>query len=688
MNIEDERLSAAFYFALHDTLVAENMDQATRISFGKKRYRVVTLKGDVIEIAGTMSGGGRTQFRGKMGEQVKTKTNLHNTSIGGGTLEDFEELQVKAQTLQEEINYLQQMQGDANKRLTELKQGLPRREAALKRSKTDIDTYAQQIPALEVQLEGQRQTMEQTRSDATKVAVLQKKIAEKQKIFDKCKIDAKKYTDQIDEVTKEINAIRADKVEIVEKTIGTNTKQLTKLQKEILKLKVEITTAERNYEKAKSNIEADKTDIEQAQEQLKTMAEERQRCDDDVKEIDKLLVEIVKEIAATASDSSEIKKEIIALQKQESDAKLVRVEMEQKLQKVQKTIGDLKRSIPHYKKQLEPLKLNNIPNEDPPQPLKVYTDEELATYKIGDVQYRAGVLEEEVKSKTPNLTVIEEYQKKRDVYMDRIKVFEEITSKRNEMRKLLDDVKKRRYTEFMQGFNIITRKLKEMYQMITQGGNAELELVDSMDPFSEGIAFSVRPPRKSWKNISNLSGGEKTLSSLALVFALHYYKPSPLYFMDEIDAALDFKNVSIVANYIKDRTKNAQFIIISLRSNMFELADYLTGIYKVDDCTDSLTIENTAPTSIGSASSQQVPSSQRTTTDFTASQVLTQNPVETPPPDQSLFQASSTVDEQNIGDGDARPIQGNGAVGGGDGVDHVSILSDEIEVDMDTEIDK
>lgn len=62
---------------------------------------------------------------------------------------------------------------------------------------------------------------------------------------------------------------------------------------------------------------------------------------------------------------------------------------------------------------------------------------------------------------------------------------------------------------------------------------------------------SVRPPKKSWKVISNLSGGEKTLSSLALVFALHYYKPSPLYVMDEIDAALDFKNVSIVGNYIK-----------------------------------------------------------------------------------------------------------------------------------------
>jgi hypothetical protein len=86
------------------------------------------------------------------------------------------------------------------------------------------------------------------------------------------------------------------------------------------------------------------------------------------------------------------------------------------------------------------------------------------------------------------------------------------------------------------------------------GGDAELELVDSLDPFSEGIVFSVRPPKKSWKNISNLSGGEKTLSSLALVFALHHFKPTPLYVMDEIDAALVRQHpslsLSLVSSYL------------------------------------------------------------------------------------------------------------------------------------------
>ena len=187
--------------------------------------------------------------------------------------------------------------------------------------------------------------------------------------------------------------------------------------------------------------------------------------------------------------------------------------------------------------------------------------------------------------------------------------------------------------------------------MITLGGDAELELVDSLDPFTEGIVFSVRPPKKSWKNISNLSGGEKTLSSLALVFALHYYKPTPLYVMDEIDAALDFKNVSIVANYIKERTKNAQFIIISLRSNMFELADRLVGIYKTYNCTKSVTInpgkiahENNLNTQ--TQPTQQMSSKSKASLSKESTTVLGGQKEQQPPPSQTTA-ASAAMEASN-----------------------------------------
>jgi structural maintenance of chromosome 4 len=111
--------------------------------------------------------------------------------------------------------------------------------------------------------------------------------------------------------------------------------------------------------------------------------------------------------------------------------------------------------------------------------------------------------------------------------MNRAKDLDTITAERDSQKTKYDGLRKQRLDEFMSGFNLISLKLKEMYQvrglrpfrahdltsallqMITLGGNAELELVDSLDPFSEGIIFSVMPPKKSWKNISNLSGGEK-----------------------------------------------------------------------------------------------------------------------------------------------------------------------------------
>ena len=151
---------------------------------------------------------------------------------------------------------------------------------------------------------------------------------------------------------------------------------------------------------------------------------------------------------------------------------------------------------------------------------------------------------------TANVNTISEYKRKYSIYEEKISALNKVQGEMDVIKAEIDDLRQKRFNLFMEGFNTISSKLKEAYQTITYGGDAELELIDSLDPFNEGVIFSVRPPKKSWKQMAKLSGGEKTLASLALVFALHYYKPTPLYFMDEIDAALDYKNVSIVAKYI------------------------------------------------------------------------------------------------------------------------------------------
>jgi structural maintenance of chromosome 4 len=161
------------------------------------------------------------------------------------------------------------------------------------------------------------------------------------------------------------------------------------------------------------------------------------------------------------------------------------------------------------------------------------------------------------------------------------------------------------------------------------GGNAEIELIDSMDPFSEGqpisfrgsmsridsigVVLSIMPPKKSWRAIANLSGGEKTLASLALVFALHVFKPTPLYFMVSPLMMIELKGrtrsmprwisrmslLSLIIfnrrlrllsctchSYHGDRILTVS-IVISLRNDMFELAHRLVGIYKTSNVSEN-----------------------------------------------------------------------------------------------------
>ena len=202
-----------------------------------------------------------------------------------------------------------------------------------------------------------------------------------------------------------------------------------------------------------------------------------------------------------------------------------------------------------------------------------------------DIEYVLSLYESQIENMKPNMQAIIEYKNTLITLRERENDLTNTIEKLQKANDIYQNVKQRRQNEFMEGFNIINSKLIEMYRLLTKGGDAELELADSLDPFNEGITFTVRPNRKCWKSMGNLSGGEKTLSSLSLIFALHHYKPSPLYVMDEIDAALDFRNVSVIAEYIKERTKDSQFIIISLRNQMFELANELIGIYKTFDIT-------------------------------------------------------------------------------------------------------
>ncbi|CAG8434869.1 763_t:CDS:10 [Diversispora eburnea] len=578
---KDNKFAPAFYKVLQNTLVANNLQQATRIAYGKPRWRVVTLEGQLFEKAGTMSGGGNRIIRGGMSSKFVPEV----TSEAMSTLER-ERINLESQWKE----FIEQRKGYENQ-LQQFKNEIPKIEHSLSKLEMDLNSCVKRIADIQKLISelGQqnkpnfedRRRMQQLESENEKLNTELSTLKNySSRIEDEIKFYHEKILqeggDKLRAQKQEVNSIK-EQIDMMNEQITTSHVAKSKAEKDVTKFENSIMKNESEIELLNREIQEFEVNIRQNAEASGEIGLRADKAKDKLQD----MKDALDEIKVERDEKTTMINQIRAIQ----------LEINNKLENSERALLENKQKENHLLNSLQKLSLHEISDDDGEKPeFQIFTDDELKAMHAEALQREITALNEKVQNANPNLNVLTEYKRCEDEYLSRVKDLEEITTLRDECKGEYDDLRKTRLEEFMHGFTQISQKLKEMYQMITLGGNAELECCDSLDPFSEGIIFSVMPPKKSWKNISNLSGGEKTLSSLALVFALHHYKPTPLYVMDEIDAALDFRNVSIVANYIKERTKNAQFIVISLRNNMFELADHLVGIYKTDNRTKSITI--------------------------------------------------------------------------------------------------
>uniref|UniRef100_A0A8B9I2Y3 Structural maintenance of chromosomes protein 4 n=1 Tax=Anser brachyrhynchus TaxID=132585 RepID=A0A8B9I2Y3_9AVES len=576
VKIEDKTFRVAFYFALRDTLVVNTLEDASRIAFQKdKRWRVVTLKGEVIEQSGTMTGGGNKVIKGRMGSSVVIDVSEEEISRMESQLQKDSK---RAEQCEEEKLQLEEDVPKLRHNVREMRNTLEKYTAS-------IQNYSEQ----EVLLKGQVKELE---ANVIATAPDKNKQKELEKIIDGYKKDYERVAEKAGKMESEVKRLHKLIIDTNNQKLKVHQDKLDKINKEIdehtsaiTKAQVAIKSAQRNLKKSEEAVLRTEKEIGDNEKEIKDLTEELTVLEDKATEVMNERRQAEEALPAVQEEHRSLLQQISAIQDDEHALQREALSVRLKIEQIDGHISTHQSKVKYWQKEISKLSLHVI-EDKPPEELPVLSQEELEAIKDPDIiTNQIALLEAQCHEMKPNLSAIAEFRKKEELYLKRVAELDEITNERDKFRQAFEDLRKQRLNEFMAGFNVITNKLKENYQMLTLGGDAELELVDSLDPFSEGIMFSVRPPKKSWKKIFNLSGGEKTLSSLALVFALHHYKPTPLYFMDEIDAALDFKNVSIVAFYIYEQTKNAQFIIISLRNNMFEIADRLIGIYKTHNTT-------------------------------------------------------------------------------------------------------
>lgn len=203
----------------------------------------------------------------------------------------------------------------------------------------------------------------------------------------------------------------------------------------------------------------------------------------------------------------------------------------------------------------------------------------------------------EIERMAPNLKAIEKLDDVEAKLADTEKEADKARKDSKNARDQFNDVKRKRCELFNKAYNHISDCIDQVYKDLTKGkaspmgGVAYLSLEDSEEPYNAGIKYHAMPPMKRFRDMEQLSGGEKTVAALALLFAIHSYQPAPFFVLDEVDAALDNTNVAKIANYIRSQASDSfQFIVISLKGSLYERGNSLVGIYRDQDVNSSRTL--------------------------------------------------------------------------------------------------
>ncbi|CAG8591189.1 9826_t:CDS:10 [Paraglomus occultum] len=203
---------------------------------------------------------------------------------------------------------------------------------------------------------------------------------------------------------------------------------------------------------------------------------------------------------------------------------------------------------------------------------------------LKDIQEKAA----EIERVAPNLKAIERLDGVEQRLHETEREFDSARREAKTAKEKFNAIKQKRH---------IAERIDQIYKDLTKsrnfplGGTAYLSLEDTEEPYLDGVKYHAMPPMKRFRDMEQLSGGEKTMAALALLFAIHSYQPSPFFVLDEVDAALDNTNVAKIANYIREHASDTfQFIVISLKSTLYEKAQALVGIYRDQDVNSSRTL--------------------------------------------------------------------------------------------------
>ena len=553
----DKKYDEIIRSLLGRTAVAEDLDSA--IVIAKKfsyRFKIVTLDGQVVNAGGSMTGGSRGHNSGIL-SRTNEKEKLN---------EQLKKLAAEQEKDNEEYKRL-------NVELSSAKAELDASEADLKRTQEDIIRKESELALIDGKLDTANAALEELRREKKNASI---------RITD---LEALKSAAQaeIDRLNKEMGSLQAD-LDVV--THGRE--KLEEKKEELAQIEAKINLDILALEK---DIEAKKEAVDLLNRRMASHEGRLDDLNDEIAIIEKANSDIelkIQELTKQAQEFHELgasaKSDIEALinERTQCDAKSAQLRSEERAKSAEreKISGELAR-LEERKAQMEK-QLDDAVNKLFDEYQLTKSDAEALNIVIEDYQQAHRSLQE-LKGKiralgNVNVGAIEEYKEVSERYEFMKAQLDDIEKSRDELNRLITELTSKMAEQFKAQFVRINSYFGETFVELFGGGKAELILENPNDVLECNIEIKVQPPGKNVQNIDLLSGGEKGLSAIALLFAILKVAPSPFCIFDEVEAALDDVNVARYARYVRRMTANTQFILITHRRGTMEEADVLYGI--------------------------------------------------------------------------------------------------------------
>ncbi len=552
------KVRPAVDYLLGNILVAEDLDAATLLAKEVQyRYRVVTLEGDIVNPGGSMTGGSR---------QNQAKDLLSRKRELGLLVEKTQKMAAELAQLHEKIAQAKANQEQDQKEKQEYHERI--RELEIKRLTLLKDKEILQAGLIEQERQLQFVAKEKQEKSkeieelAVRRAELEKEITEWQAISDR--------TNQNINQLQEDFAARQSKLEIAVTEINVRKVELARDEQANHSLQAEI---ERLKSEKKDVFEQEKEKREKLQEletQIKTLADERS-----------LLQEKLASLELASKDSGDV----LSLKRHEF------MVQQDNLTGKEKQIKEIAKDLAAEQQELhqQEIKKTRIEAELENETNKLWENFQLSyenAMPLAKLEMSrreiAGLLKDYCwqidNLGAVNINAIEEYVQVNERYTFLTKQKQDLTEaiiSLNKVIKEMDNIMRYRFKETLEE---VSREFDISFNRLFGGGNASLMMTDEENVLETGIELVVQPPGKKLTNYNLLSGGEKALIGIALMFAIFQVKPSPFCVLDEVDASLDEANVNRFAEYLQEFERTTQFILISHRQGTMEVAAALWGI--------------------------------------------------------------------------------------------------------------